>query len=599
MPKNDKKILPIKYTNREFDSIREDLLQIAERFYPDTFQDFSEASFGSMMLDAVAYVGDQLSFYLDYNVNESFLDTSYSLQNITRHGRILGYKNYGRPSTYGEVALFVEVPADISGLGPDENYIPILKRGTRIKSKQGLNFILTENVDFNQPDNTTIVSKVSDATGAPTFYAIKAYGNIVSGRFGQQNVKVGAYEKYKRISLKSANIAEIISVTDTEGNKYFEVENLAQDIVYQEIPNNNFKEDNVPSVIKPMLVSRKYVVVRSSNNEVSLQFGSGEQSSNEIIASPQAVALDIFGKDYVTDTTFDPTRLSKNTNYGIVPQNTNLIIAYRTTNPTNSNSSVGSINSIASAITEFKNRENLNTSTVSSVINSIEATNEQPIVGDVTYPSSGEVKQRIFDTFPTQNRAVTQADYENLTYRMPAKFGSVKKCSVQKDPDSLKRNLNMYVISEDRFGKLTQTNATIKNNLKTWLNQYRMVNDTIDILDPFIINLGIEYSISTMPSANADDVLALANESLRLAFREAFYIGEHLQISDIYTELKKLTNVLDVTNVKIISKSGGQYSNVAFSVNKNFSPDGSMLICPKNAIFEIKFLQTDIKGKIR
>ena len=599
MPKNDKKILPIKYTNREFDSIRDDLLQIAERFYPDTFQDFSEASFGSMMLDAVAYVGDQLSFYLDYNVNESFLDTSYSLQNITRHGRILGYKNYGRPSTYGEAAFFIEVPADISGLGPDENYIPILKRGTRLTSKQGLNFILTENVNFNNPDSPVVVSKVSDATGAPTFYAIKAYGNIVSGRFGQQTITIGAYEKYKRVSLKSANIAEIISITDTEGNKYFEVENLSQDIVYQEIPNNNYKDDNVPSIIKPLLVSRKFVVVRDSNNEVSIQFGSGEQSSSDIIADPQAVALDIFGKDYVTDTTFDPTRLSKNTNYGIVPQNTKLVVAYRTTNPINSNSAVTSINSVVNPITEFKNRENLSTSTINTVINSIEVTNEKPIVGDVSYPSSAEVKQRIFDTFPTQNRAVTQADYENLTYRMPAKFGSVKKCSVQKDPDSLKRNLNMYVISEDQFGKLTQTNSTIKNNLKTWLNQYRMVNDTIDILDPFIINLGIEYSITTMPSANADDVLELADASLQTAFLDSFYIGEHLQISDIYTELKKITNVLDVTNVKIINKSGGQYSNVSFSVNKNFSPDGAMLICPKNAIFEIKFPQVDIKGKIR
>ena len=598
MPKNDKKILPINYTNREFDSIRNDLQQIAERFYPDTFQDFSEASFGALMLDAVAYVGDQLSFYLDYNVNESFLDTSYSLNNITRHGRILGYKNPGRPSTYGEVAIFVEIPADITGLGPDLSYIPILKRGTRFKSKQGLNFILTENVDLNQPQNPIIVSKVSDATGAPTHYAIKAYGNIVSGRFGQQQITVGAYEKYKRISLKSNNISEVISVTDTEGNKYFEVENLSQDIVYQEIPNNNFKNDNVPSIIKPLIVSRKFVVVRDGDT-VSLQFGSGEQSATEIIAEPQAVALDIFGKDYVTNTTFDPTRLSKNTNYGVVPVNTKLIVAYRTTNPINSNSAVGSINAVASPIVEFKNRENLSTSTISSVITSIEATNEKPIVGDTTYPSSGEVKQRIFDTFPTQNRAVTQADYENLVYRMPAKFGSIKKCSVQKDPDSLKRNLNMYVISEDQFGKLIQTNAAIKSNLKTWLNQYRMVNDTVDILDPYIINLGIEFVITTMPSANADGVLATAIAVLQRHYAADFYIGEHFQISDVYSELKKLTNVLDVTNVKIYNKTGAQYSNVRFSINKNFSPDGSLLMCPKNAIFEVKFVDVDIEGKIK
>ena len=114
----------INYTNKEYEGIREDLTQIAERFYPDTFQDFSEASFGAMMLDAVAYVGDQLSFYLDYNINEAFLDTSYQLNNIIRHGRVLGYKNTGRPSTYGQVALYVLVPASQTGLGPSWSNLP-------------------------------------------------------------------------------------------------------------------------------------------------------------------------------------------------------------------------------------------------------------------------------------------------------------------------------------------------------------------------------------------------------------------------------------------------------------------------------------------
>jgi len=92
---NQKKLVPIDYTSREFESIRRDLIDLASRFYPDSFQDFSEGSFGAMMIDSVAYVGDQLSLYLDYNVNEAFLDTSYQLSNIMRHGRVLGYKAQG------------------------------------------------------------------------------------------------------------------------------------------------------------------------------------------------------------------------------------------------------------------------------------------------------------------------------------------------------------------------------------------------------------------------------------------------------------------------------------------------------------------------
>ena len=195
MAEDQKKFLPINYTNREFSEIRQDLLEMAERFYPDTFQDFSEASFGAMMLDAVAYVGDQLNFYLDYNINESFLDTSFQYSNVVRHGRALGYKATGRSSTFGEVNLYVQIPASSAGLGPDTRYIPILKRGSRFTSKNGLSFMLIENIDFNEPSNPIITAQVNSTTGAPTYYAIKASGRVVSGKLGQQTVKTGAFER--------------------------------------------------------------------------------------------------------------------------------------------------------------------------------------------------------------------------------------------------------------------------------------------------------------------------------------------------------------------------------------------------------------------
>ena len=188
MPKQQKKLIPIDYTHREFESIRSDLLELAERFYPDTFQDFSEASFGAIMLDAVAYIGDQLSFYIDYNVNESFLDTAFQFGNVVRHGRSLGYKFEGRPSTYGAAALFLLVPASSTGLGPDPAYMPILKRGSSFSSSTGLLFMLTENVDFSDPRNLTVAARVDPSTGAPTHYAVKSYGTVVSGRLDQEQI---------------------------------------------------------------------------------------------------------------------------------------------------------------------------------------------------------------------------------------------------------------------------------------------------------------------------------------------------------------------------------------------------------------------------
>jgi len=597
MPNQQKKIMPIDYTHREYETIRDDLMEITERFYPETFQDFSEASFGAMVLDAVAYVGDQISFYLDYNVNEAFLDTSFQFDNIVRHGRVLGYKFSGRPSTYGPVAFFVMIPASATGLGPDTAYIPILKRGTSMSTSNGLMFVLTENIDFADPSNITVAARVDPDTGAPTYYAIKAYGNVVSGDFGLETVNVGTYVKFLRIPLSTRNVAEIISVFDAEGHEYFEVDYLAQDMIYKEVANSNFQNDNVPSLLKPFLVSRKFVAELGRDNTI-LQFGSGKSSLSDVVADPQTVALDVFGKKYVTDTSFDPSRISKNETFGIVPSNTDLTVTYRTTNPQGGNVAVGGITTVSNALFEFIDQDTLNNTKIQEVIQSIEATNEEPIMGDVAYPTSTEIKERIYDTFPTQNRAVTQADYENLVYRMPTKFGSIRRCSVQRDPDSQKRNLNMYIISEDTDGKLTNTNAVIKNNLKTWINNFRMINDTVDILDPFIINVGIEFVVKPREGGDKYAVLDESIQAIKNHFAQPFFIGEALYISDVYHTLKNVNNVLDVTKVKITNKSGGAYASTSIPIDENISPDGSYLMVPKNAVLEIKFPEVDVIGKI-
>lgn len=588
----------INYTNRDYETIREDLTQIAERFYPDNFQDFSEASFGAMMLDAVAYVGDQLSFYLDYNVNEAFLDTSYQFDNIIRHGRVLGYKNTGRPSTYGTVAMYVLVPASLTGLGPDRRYIPTIKRGTRFNSTNGSNFVLTEDVNMAESSNPVVVARTDSATGAPTFYAIKTYGKVVSGFFNTETVDIGAFQRFRRVQLSNPNITEIISVFDGDGNEYYEVENLSQDTIFKSLTNKNYKNDNVPSVMKPLLVNRKFVTV-FDNNGVSLQFGSGDELASDVVADPQNIAIDVFGKSYVTDTSFDPSRLVSNKYYGIVPQNTTLTVLYRQTNPVNSNVSAGGVNNVVNPILEFEDSSVLAAASVSAVRASLEVSNETPVAGNVSNPSPAEVKQRIYDTFPTQNRAVTQKDYENLVYRMPSNFGSVKRCSVQKDPDSQKRNLNVYVLSEDPQGKLAPSNTVIKQNIKTWLNHYRMINDTVDILDPFIINVGINFVIKPEVNSNKFDVLNNCVEALANEYRGSFFIGESLSLSRIFNILNNVNGVNDTVKVQIVNKNSGNYSNVSFSIQENTSPDGDMIVCPKNAVFELKFPEVDIKGKLR
>ena len=385
---------------------------------------------------------------------------------------------------------------------------------------------------------------------------------------------------------------------DSQGNEYFEVDYLAQDMIFKEISNPNFKNDNVPSIIKPFLVSRKFATF-TTRNKTTLQFGSGKFNESNIVDNPQNVAMNTYGKTYVTQTTFDPSRLSENESFGIVPTNTELIITYRTTNPLNSNVAAGNLNAVNTANYEFENERELSLTKLNRVRASLDVENEEPITGDVSIPTSNEIKQRVYDTFPTQNRAVTQKDYENMSYRMPPKFGSIKRVSVQKDPDSQKRNLNLYVISEGTDGKLLKTNSVIKNNLKTWLNQYRMINDTVDILDPFILNFGVEFVVRPQQAADKYSVLEACTDALKQNYRQTFFIGESLYISDIYKVLKDVSGVLDVLTVKVFMKTGTNYSNSSIDINSNISGDGSQLIVPKNAILELKFPEVDIVGKLR
>jgi hypothetical protein len=233
-------------------------------------------------------------------------------------------------------------------------------------------------------------------------------------------------------------------------------------------------------------------------------------------------------------------------------------------------------------------------------VNSLEVNNEQAILGDISLPSITELKERIYNVYAAQNRAVTALDYKSLCYSMPPQFGSVKRVNIIKDPGSLRRNLNIYVLSEDNSGKFIATNSTIKENLKEWLNQGRMINDTIDILDGRIINVGIEFDAVSTLEASRFDVLNNATVALAQFYKNKRQIGEPFYLSDIYNQINKLPGVVDTTRVKIVQKTGLNYaSNINFNIDDNMSADGRYIDIPDNAVVEIKYPDVDIKGNVR
>jgi hypothetical protein len=594
-----KKRPPINYIARTFDSIRSSLIDYAKRYYPDTFKDFNDASFGMHMLENTAYIGDILSFYLDYSVNEGFLDSALEYNNVVRKSRELGFKFLNNQSSYGILSLYVIVPATSVGLGPNPALIPTVRRGSEFSTIGGNIFTLTEDVDFSDSKNEVVVARVNETTGVPTSYAIKSFGEVVSGRVERTLIDVGSFERFKKIEIGGNTITEILSVIDDEGHEYVEVEHLSQDVIYKSVLNRNGDREYAPNIIKPIPVPRRFVTARE-RDKISLQFGYGSDSElvSVSVADPSSVVLNLHGRDFISDTSFDPTKILDTDKFGIAPSNTTLTISYRVNDSESVNASVGSITDVTTPIFKFDNLASLTKSDIDIIVNSLEVTNESKVVGDVTIPTSEELRIRAKNYFATQNRCVTREDYRSLCYAMPPNFGAIKRINVVQDSNSFKRNLNLYVISEDNNFKLTAANSTIKENLKVWINSHKMVNDTIDILDAKIINFGIEFLITAETDRNRFDVLQAAIAALRDEMRIHMDVGEPIQISRIYNVLNETNGVEDTVDVRIIRKTGTNYATTRFLPDDFITADGRLIRGFDNIIYELKYPNDDIVGSV-
>ena len=607
-----KRAVSIKYTSREFDTIKADLIDYIRRYYPNTYRDFNEASFGSLVIDTVSYIGDILSFYIDYQANETFVETATEYDNILRLGRQLGYKFGGAASSFGTAALYILVPASTTGIGPDMSYVPVLKQGAEFAGTTGAAFMLNQDVHFGNPSASIRVARVDETTGNPTHYAVKTYGQIMSGELRTEFVEVGAYKRFNKITLQALDISEIVSVIDSEGNEYFEVDYMSQNVIYRGITNRMVTTDTegtyaagnqASEILKPIVVPRRFIKNRNiRTTEIIFGASSDSEVSKDFLTEPQTSILDIHGKSYIQDTTFDPTRLVQSDKFGVAPSGTTLTVTYRVNTVQNVNLGTGQLNTVGEYNMEFNDAIALDAAKVTDVVNSLEIDNETPIVGDIDIPDTEELRHRIRDTFATQNRAVTQQDYESFVYQMPPRFGSVKRCKIMRDNDSLKRNLNLYIVSESDTGTLTEANGVLKDNVKTWLQKNKMINDTIDILDARVVNLSIEFVAVGSLERTKFETLSAAYERLQERFQRLPDIGEPFFITDIYKELRNVEGILDVTDVKVVRKNGDIaeriYSDVSFNLEKMTSADGRYIEMPKNIIYEVKYPEFDIKGVI-
>ena len=595
-----KKGFSIDYTSRDFDSIRADLENYARRYYPENYQDFNQASFGSLMLDTVSYIGDILSFYVDYQANESFLDSAVEYNNVIRLARQMGFRLKSSPSSYGLLTFYVQIPAISNGVGPDTQYIPTLQAGSEFLSQGGGSYTLLNDVNFSGMGTQIVVGSVDSSTGNPINYVVRAQGRAVSGRVSRETFELGDFEKFRRVQLNANNVSEIIKVTDSSGNEYFEVDNLSQNVIYKPVRNTSATRTTVTNILKAVPVARRFTI-ENQNNLVTLQFGYGSQSEllTNSVVDPTEVVLELNGRNYSTDKDFDPTKLIATDKFGIAPANTTLIVDYRHNTTADANAAINSITTKGAAFFRFPNEGALSKGTRNTVVSSLEITNEVPFVGDISLPSAEEIRERAIGYFATQNRAVTIEDYKFITYGMPGKYGAVHRASVVRDFNEFRRNLNIYVMSVNESGKLTAANSTLKSNLKTWLAQYKMINDTVDILDAIIVNFGVNYTIMSDGTSSRYALIANTTQALIAHFRNHYDIGESIDVANIIKVLQNVTGVLDVTNVRFVLKDGGIYARSSYNLQGNLSANGRMLKAKSNVIFELKFPNVDIKGSIK
>jgi hypothetical protein len=596
-----RKITPVKYTDRDFESIKASIIEHAKRYYANSNSDFNEASFGTMMIDAVSYIGDVLSFYLDYQTNESFLETATEFNNVVKLARQAGYKFKENYSASGVASLFAVVPRSTSGTGPDYDYAPVLKAGSLFASTGDVTFTLLDDVDFSKAENRVVTATVDSLTGEALTYVIRAYGRVISGFNSRQEIEVGAYEPLRKIDLNVSNISEIVSVVDSEGHEYHEVEYLSQDVIFEQIANRSDVSSNAPRfTLRPKAVPRRFVTEYEVGKTI-MQFGFGSDSTlqNDPVTDVSTAMLKIHGRNYTQTENFDPSNLMQTDKLGISPANTTLTVRYRVNSRSSVNTPSETLTIVTSPVLEFK-AQNLSSAKVSAVTKSIEINNEEDILGDIDVPTVEEVRRRALDAHAAQNRAVTAQDYSAIIYRMPPKYGAIKRCKIAQDKDSIKRNLNIYLVSEASNGTLTTTNSTVKENVKFWVNQYKMINDTIDIMDARIVNIAINFSVRAAQDFNKFEVLDRCRESLVEYISDyQFDIGEPLYITNLYNALKTTIGVDDVLKVQVLQANGSDYSDTTYNVKENTSADGRLIYVPEDTVLEVKYLNNDIVGVVK
>lgn len=594
----------IKYLNKDFVSFKRDLIKFAEAHHSGAFQDFNESSPGMLLLELNAYIGDTLSFYMDQSFSELKQETARQEKNVVSFAKSLGYKPKGKRAARGTIHWILEVPATTNRKGeivPDDTYAPLLINGARAQGPNETVFETLDNLDFSASLGRQVTGSQFNAdTGQPTHFAIRKSVDIVAGETKTENVTVGDFEQFKTVELANEDVIEVLSVIDSDGNEWTEVDYLAQDTVFDSDVNTNSDSDEVPYILKLQTVPRRFITDRDpTTNKTSLIFGSGNgiNYDDDLIPNLADLALPLAGRDTFTTYPLDPQNFLKTRGLGLSPFDTTLTVEYRVGGGSETNVPAGSIRKVAEAQLVF-NTNSLNATKKSNVESSIECINLVPTEGGGSKETISEIKANSAAYFAAQNRIVTREDFIARILSLPEKFGKPEKVFVKRN-NTNSLSLDVHILSKDNNGHLITSTDTLKSNIKKYIEPFRMVTDGVNLLDTNIINLKLNFGVVVSPKFNRTEVLTKCLDVARSYLDTGkMQIGQPIVLSDLSAELQSVLGVLSVFELKftnlVATNESLSYSNVSFDV-KSYTRN-SILYCPDNSIFEIKYPNKNIVG---
>jgi len=617
----------VKYLNKDFNQFRKNLIEFTKQYFPNQYTDFNESSPGMLFVELAAYVGDVLSFYTDTNLKESILSQAQERGNIINLSNMLGYKPLSAVAAHVHLNVFQLIPSIGSGVNNKPNYDFALSIAPGMITKQEVGtaeFRTLDVVDFNLSSSASqteiTIYEVDPDTNEPIYYLLKKKVRAISGNKKTKSFKFESAKEYDKIVLPDSNIIEIISVTESDGDVWTEVPYLAQDTIFTSVlnvkendPDTYQYRDSSPYLLKMKKVAKRFISKLRSDGKLELQFGSGVSSNNdeEIIPNPTNVGngLEQLRKNVNVD--IDPSNFLYTKAYGEAPSNTTLTVTYTVGNGLSDNIDSNTIKKIN--FIEFNDDPNSTTSQsmMNFVKSSVTINNDDPAGGGKSAESLQDIKNNAAANFATQNRLVTKQDYIVRSYSMPAKFGSVSKSYIVPD-DQISQNdledqripnplaMNLYVLGYNSLKQLTSLNTAIKNNLKTYLDYYRILTDAVNIKDAFIINFGIDFEITILPNYNSNEVLLKSIDTLQIYFNtDKWQINQPIVKSDVLNTLANTDGVQSVV--------GLEFKNL-FDQNKNYSGNvydfqtatrqGIIYPSLDPSIFELKFPKQDILGKV-